>query len=586
MEPALDLGDFFADMSGAAAAGKGQWGFSNANIDPSRLTVFKPAEEGNKAGKQKAAGSKKMTESYFASLGLAKGLVKACEALGYVTATEIQEKVVPLVLKGADVLAGAVTGSGKTAAFALPILHRLLYRNKALNVTWAVVLTPTRELCQQTCSMVTALAQFTDIRVEAIIGGSNSLKEQRKLTSAPDVLIATPGRLLDHLKNTRGISLDYVQFLVLDEADRLLDMGFRDEVLGILGELPEEHQTTLTSATLSSEVDRFAKETLRHPVKVTRGKDKLDVPASLQAFIVRMQEGWSREAVLLTLLTDYFKSQVIVFFHTKKQCHRFWLILNELNMSAAEIQGDLSQAQRLTAISSFQSSQVDFLIATDLAARGLDLPVAAVINCQVPKEAKRLIHRMGRTARAGESGMSVTLCSDQERTMLKKAVKGMKVKAIRMPGDKVQKWGKKVQKLRPKITDKLAEEEAEKEFTLAEIEQQKAHNFIIHSDEIYNRPRREWIHSKRQKEVLKKSNFEGEEKPERRPGERDIKDKVSGNPLMVKNSRASSRGMREKDVKKGRQDKVVKKNRKEKTHVKARKTVGKAFKSEKRYKRR
>jgi ATP-dependent RNA helicase DDX27 len=433
--------------------------------------------------------------------------------------------------------------------------------------------------------MVTALAQFTDIRVEAIIGGSNSLKEQRKLTSAPDILIATPGRMLDHLKNTRGVSLDYVQFLVLDEADRLLDMGFRDEVLGILAELPAEHQTTLTSATLSGEVDRFAKDTLKHPVKVTRGKDKLDVPASLQAFIVRMQEGWTREAVLLTLLTDYFKSQVIVFFHTKKQCHRFWLILNELNLSAAEIQGDLSQAQRLTAISAFQSSQVDFLIATDLASRGLDLPVAAVINCQVPKEAKRLIHRMGRTARAGESGMSVTLCSDQERTMLKKAVKGMKVKAIKMPAEKVQKWGKKVEKLRQKISDKLAEEEAEKEFHLADIETQKAQNFIIHSDEIYNRPRREWIHSKEQKEVLKKSNFEGEENVERRIGERDVRDKVSGNPLMVKNSRAMSRGMKEKDVKK-KNRKDVKKNRKDKTHVRARKTVGKAFKSEKRYKRR
>lgn len=574
MEPGLDIGDFFSDLNTSLPTGKGQWGFSNPNVDQTESTLL----HSGKANPQTPETRKKWTNSYFADLGLAKSLVKACEALGYVTATEIQEKVIPVVIKGADVLAGAITGSGKTAAFGLPLLHRLLYRNKALNVTWALVLTPTRELCQQTYSMITALAQFTDIRIEAIIGGSNSIKEQRKLNAAPDVLIATPGRLLDHLKNTIGVSLDYVQYVVLDEADRLLDMGFRDEVLSILGELPREHQTILTSATLAGEVDKFAKETLKNPVRVRKGKEKVEVPGGLQTYIVRLQSGWQREAVILTLLTDSFKTQVIIFFHTKKQCHRFWLLLNELNLRAAEIQGDLSQSQRLTAISAFQSGEVDFLVATDIAARGLDLPVSAVINCQVPKETKRLIHRMGRTARAGETGFSVTLCSDDERSILKKALKGIKISAITLNADKIDHWTRKLDKLKPKIAGKIAEEEAEKEFQQAETEHQRAQNILIHSDEIYNRPKKEWIHSKSQKIALKMKSFESEKTQEKRGNERSIMDKVSGNPLMVKNSRFTERGFG---------GKVEKKKKKEKkSHAKVKKAGGKTYKATKRYRRR
>jgi ATP-dependent RNA helicase DDX27 len=342
----------------------------------------------------------------FAQLTLSRPLLRGVASMGFVTPTPIQAAVIPLALQGRDICASAVTGSGKTAAFLLPILERLLHRHGGR--TKCIILTPTRELAAQCVGMLESLAQFTkNIRASLIVGGSKDVNSQAaELRTRPEIVVATPGRLLDHVTNTPGFSLESVEFLVLDEADRLLDLGFTDEVHEIIKSCPGfQRQTLLFSATMNTNVDELVKLSLKRPVRI-RIKDSnssnsskdMEVAPRLEQEFVRVRagnEGINREGMLLALLSRTFTKQTIVFFDTKVTAHRLMILCGLVGIQCAELHGNLTQKQRLQALEDFRQGQVDVLLATDLAARGLDIDkVSAVINFEMPTQLDTYIHRV------------------------------------------------------------------------------------------------------------------------------------------------------------------------------------------------
>jgi len=297
--------------------------------------------------------------------------LKGIAAMGFVQPTPIQAAVIPLALAGKDVCASAVTGSGKTAAFLLPLLERLLYH--ATSSSQAVILTPTRELAAQCLGMMTTLAQFTKLQATLIVGGAKNVNAQAaELRSRPDVIVATPGRLLDHVLNSPGVTLQDVEFLVLDEADRLLDLGFQEEVHEIVRACPIQRQTLLFSATMNTKVDDLVRLSLKRPVRVriSNTNEKNQVAPRLEQEFVRVRagnEGINREGMLLALLTRTFTGQTIVFFDTKATAHRLMILCGLCGIHCTELHGNLTQPQRLTALEDFRQGHVDVLLATDLA---------------------------------------------------------------------------------------------------------------------------------------------------------------------------------------------------------------------------
>jgi ATP-dependent RNA helicase DDX27 len=286
----------------------------------------------------------------------------------------------------------------------LPILERLLHRHGGR--TKAIILTPTRELAAQCVGMLESLAQFCkNIRACLIVGGSKDVNSQAaELRTRPEVVVATPGRLLDHVTNTPGFSIESVEFLVLDEADRLLDLGFTDEVHEIIKSCPVQRQTLLFSATMNTNVDELVKLSLKRPVRI-RIKDSsnnnakdMEVAPRLEQEFVRVRagnEGINREGMLLALLSRTFSKQTIVFFDTKVNAHRMMILCGLCGIKCAELHGNLTQKQRLQALEDFRQGQVDVLLATDLAARGLDIDrVSAVINFEMPNQLDTYIHRV------------------------------------------------------------------------------------------------------------------------------------------------------------------------------------------------
>ena len=339
------------------------------------------SEEKEEAAKAKAFFDEEPADEVneidvFAQLTLSRPLLRGVAVMGFVKPTPIQAAVIPLALQGRDICASAVTGSGKTAAFLLPILERLLHRY--LGRTKAMVLTPTRELAAQCVGMLTTFAKLTKIRATLIVGGTKNVSAQAaELRTRPEIIVATPGRLLDHVTNSAGVSLGDVEFLVLDEADRLLDLGFQEEVHELIKACPVQRQTLLFSATMNTKVDDLIKLSLKRPIRV-RITDKnvnkdIEVAPRLEQEFVRVRsanEGVNREAILLALLTRTFTKQAIVFFDMKATAHRLMILCGLLGIRSTELHGNLTQQQRLAALEDFRAGTVDILLATDLAARG------------------------------------------------------------------------------------------------------------------------------------------------------------------------------------------------------------------------
>ncbi|KAL0351743.1 UNVERIFIED_CONTAM: DEAD-box ATP-dependent RNA helicase 28 [Sesamum calycinum] len=427
----------------------------------------------------------------FLDLHLSRPLLRACEALGYSKPTPIQAACIPLALTGRDICGSAITGSGKTAAFSLPTLERLLYRPKNRPAIRVLILTPTRELAVQVHSMIGKLAQFiTDIRCCLVVGGLSTKVQEAALRSLPDIVVATPGRMIDHLRNSLSVHLDELAVLILDEADRLLELGFSAEIHELVKMCPKRRQTMLFSATMTEQVDELIKLSLNKPLRLS-ADPSTKRPATLTEEVVRirrMREG-NHEAVLLALCSKTFTSKVIIFSGTKKAAHRLKILFGLAGFKAAELHGDLTQAQRLDALELFRKQQVDFLIATDVAARGLDIiGVQTVINFACPRDLTSYVHRVGRTARAGREGYAVTFVTDNDRSLLKAIVKraGSRLKSRIVAEQSIKKW------------EEMALRKAEMEMT-------KAENMIAHKDEIYSRPKRTWFVTEKEKKLVAKA---------------------------------------------------------------------------------
>ncbi|KAL9395108.1 hypothetical protein Peur_014393 [Populus x canadensis] len=445
----------------------------------------------------------------FMELNLSRPLLRACEALGYTKPTPIQAACIPLALTGRDICGSAITGSGKTAAFALPTLERLLFRPKRILAIRVLILTPTRELAVQVHSMIEKIAQFTDIRCCLVVGGLSTKVQEAALRSMPDIVVATPGRMIDHLRNSMSVDLDDLAVLILDEADRLLELGFNAEIHELVRLCPKRRQTMLFSATMTEEVDELIKLSLTKPLRLS-ADPSAKRPAALTEEVLRLRRmrEVNQEAVLLALCSKTFTSKAIIFSGTKQAAHRLKILFGLAGFKAAELHGNLTQAQRLDALELFRKQEVDFLIATDVAARGLDIiGVQTVINYACPRDLTSYIHRVGRTARAGREGYAVTFVTDNDRSLLKAIAKraGSKLRSRIVAEQSIIKWSQIIEHMENQVADVLQQEREERAIRKAEMEATKAENMIAHKDEIFSRPKRTWFVTEREKMLAAKA---------------------------------------------------------------------------------
>ncbi|MFC5568791.1 DEAD/DEAH box helicase [Lysobacter yangpyeongensis] len=355
----------------------------------------------------------------FESLGLAPALLRALSENNYTTPTPIQAEAIPLALAGHDVLGGAQTGTGKTAAFGLPLLNRLSKQTppSGPRKPRALILTPTRELAMQVTDSLRAYAKHLRLNITAIYGGAGMQPQVDNLRRGVDVLVACPGRLIDHLE--RGTArLDNVEMLVLDEADRMLDMGFLPAIKRVLGKLPAQRQTLLFSATFEAQIKALALEFMRNPRQVQiAAQNTIAETITHRAHPVDA----SRKRELLTqILATRHTDQVMVFGKTKHGCNRLAEQLETAGLKAVAIHGNKSQAQRTKALIQFKTGKARVLVATDVAARGLDIPnLPLVINYDLPMVAEDYVHRIGRTGRNGASGEALSLVAPEEGGLLR-----------------------------------------------------------------------------------------------------------------------------------------------------------------------
>ncbi len=360
-----------------------------------------------------------MTDTSFAELGVAQPLLRALEAESYHTPTPIQARAIPALLSGKDMLGIAQTGTGKTAAFALPLLQHLAADRQAAGPrrTRVLVLAPTRELAIQISDSFRTYGRHLGLRHTVVLGGVGQQPQVKALARGVDTLVATPGRLLDLLEQGH-VRLDRTSYLVLDEADRMLDMGFIRDVRRIVAALPAERQSLLFSATMPAEVGRLAAEMLREPVRVEVTPNVVTVDKVEQR--VLFVEAKQKRAVLTQLLQDPAMSRVLVFTRTKHGANRVSADLDKAGIEAAAIHGNKSQQARQRALEGFRAGNTRVLVATDIAARGIDVDgVTHVINYELPNEPESYVHRIGRTARAGASGVALSLCDASERSYLR-----------------------------------------------------------------------------------------------------------------------------------------------------------------------
>jgi ATP-dependent RNA helicase RhlE len=358
----------------------------------------------------------------FSDLGLVPGLLRALTDKGYATATPIQLAAIPAVLAGRDVLAGAQTGTGKTAAFVLPILQRLMVSPG--RAPRALVLTPTRELAAQVAESARTYGRHTDVRTLAIFGGVSEKPQIDALRSGCDLLVATPGRLLD-LAQQRVLDLSQVQCCVLDEADRMLDMGFIPAIRRILKLLPRERQNLMFSATYSAEIRALAARLLRDPLTIEVGARNATAD-HIEQHVYRVPQEHKRH-LLAHLIGSGNWRQVLVFTRTKHGANRLTQQLAGGGIRAAAIHGNKSQGARTRALADFKENRITALVATEVAARGLDIKeLPHVVNYELPNVPSDYVHRIGRTARAGGSGSAVSLVSSEEAPLLRDIEKLLK----------------------------------------------------------------------------------------------------------------------------------------------------------------
>jgi ATP-dependent RNA helicase RhlE len=371
------------------------------------------------------------SKASFEALGLTGAVLDAVRDAGYTEPTPIQQEAIPLVLKGRDVMGLAQTGTGKTAAFTLPIIERLAGGPRRSRV---LILTPTRELCAQVEASFRKYARFTTLSIASVFGGVALEPQQKDLRSGVDVVVATPGRLIDHLER-RNVSFDDLEVLVLDEADRMLDMGFAPQISRIVSSLPPYRQTLLFSATMPPEVEALARKYLRKPLVVQVGR-RSAAANTVKHYVYPVPRD-RKSALLADLLKRDGMESVLVFTRTKHGADRVVRHLERESIHAAAMHADKTQPQRMRALEDFRSGRVRVLVATDIAQRGLDISgITHVINYDVPQQAEDYVHRIGRTGRAAAEGDAFTFMAPDEIAMVRtiERVIGQEIPRISVPG--------------------------------------------------------------------------------------------------------------------------------------------------------
>ncbi|APA14601.1 conserved hypothetical protein [Sclerotinia sclerotiorum 1980 UF-70] len=411
--------------------------------EASPLSSPEPTEENQNNEIEEGTEEEEVTKS-FKDLGIVDSLCEACDTLGYKAPTPIQRESIPLALQGRDLIGLAETGSGKTAAFALPILQSLLDKPQPL---FGLVLAPTRELAYQISQSFEALGSIIRVKCAVIVGGMDMVPQAIALGKKPHIIVATPGRLLDHLENTKGFSLRSLKYLVMDEADRLLDLDFGPILDKILKVLPRERRTYLFSATISSKVESLQRASLKDPLRVSISSNKYQTVSTLiqnYIFIPLVH----KDTYLIYLLNEFAGQSAIIFTRTVNETQRIAILLRTLGFGAIPLHGQLSQSSRLGALNKFRAGSREILVATDVAARGLDIPsVDVVLNYDMPQDSKTYIHRVGRTARAGKSGHAISFVTqyDVEIWMRIEAALGKKQEEYQTVKDEVMVFKPRVE---------------------------------------------------------------------------------------------------------------------------------------------
>ncbi|HEY4707170.1 MAG TPA: DEAD/DEAH box helicase, partial [Thermodesulfobacteriota bacterium] len=350
----------------------------------------------------------------FGDFGLSSDLLKAVSSMGFEEPTPIQSKTIPVLLTGKDVIGQAQTGTGKTAAFGIPIIELI---DKGVNTVQAIILAPTRELAIQAAEEMNKLGQFKRVHALPVYGGTSIERQIKALAKGVHVVVGTPGRVLDHIER-KTLKLKDVRIVVLDEADEMLDMGFIEDITRILKETPDDRQTLLFSATMPEEVLRISKRYMKTPERIRIAADTLTA-AKISQIVYEVRNSDKVDA--LSRLIDYdADGTFLVFCHTKREVDEVTSHLKLRGYSADAMHGDYTQAQRETVLKKFRGSKIDILVATDVAARGLDISnISHVVNFSIPQNPESYVHRIGRTGRAGREGVAITFVTPREDRQLR-----------------------------------------------------------------------------------------------------------------------------------------------------------------------
>ncbi|CAD2106180.1 ATP-dependent RNA helicase DRS1, putative [Plasmodium vinckei lentum] len=473
----------------------------------------------------------------WSDLHISKPLLKVLYELKFENPTYIQKDVIPLALEGKSILANSETGSGKTLAFVLPMLERLLYspnikmrreNRKSVNITKALILLPTRELAMQCYDVINSLIKYSPITCSLFCGGIDPKEQENEYKKKKDIFVCTPGRILDLLLNSSNDFIDYLEIVIFDEADKLLELGFKEECLKILDVCKFKKQILFFSATLTKDIKELANFSLRNPIFIqseNKNKDSKNKQTNKnlksfkisenlhQEFLNIINEKY-RKATLLHLCNEVYKNHCIIFFKTRKETHLMYILLKLLDFKCEELHGLMTQKKRIESILRFKNQEVDFLLCTELASRGIDIDhVKYVVNYSLPANVVKYVHRIGRTARIGKKGTACTFFLPKEKENVKKIIKGVKknnnskiYKRV-ISEEKILHWDSIIKKNKKKMKEILENENVEKEIEKSNISINKIKNLITFKDEIYNRPKKTWFISSKEKSQLRKMNF-------------------------------------------------------------------------------
>jgi superfamily II DNA/RNA helicase len=375
-----------------------------------------PSDSAQHAAQSSDSAQLHVTQQDFTQLNLHPNILKAIEKCGYKHPTPVQLKAIPVISSGKDVVISAPTGTGKTAAYVLPALQ-LLNNHPSSGKARVLILAPTRELATQITNVITKYAKFTQVSVVSLIGGMAYFKQKKKLAGKVDIIVATPGRLIDYMENHR-LDLSYIEMLVIDEADRMLDMGFIKDIKKIVAVTAKTRQTLLLSATASDALMSVLQHLLKHPVRIDLEQGKTTEPL-IQQQLYLADDGTHKKALLQHFLANTNIFKAIIFSATKRNAKRMVMDLDKAGYSVAALHGDLKQGQRNRTLAQFREGKVQFLIATDVAARGIDVfDITHIINYDLPKVYEDYVHRIGRTGRAGKTGTAISLVLSAEYRLL------------------------------------------------------------------------------------------------------------------------------------------------------------------------